>query len=102
MSEQPLISVELSQQAKATLLSLSDEDRRMLQSLFQHLRNWHNDEFMRTHSKAVVGIEGAYVFRSSSDLMFAFRVLADGIEVISIFRKEVLNAFETGLLKAAV
>ena len=100
MADESLLNVQFSQQAQAALLSLGEEDRRVLNSLFSHLRNWRNDEFIRTRSKRLRQTEDVFVFETTTDLLFAFELEGEVITVLSIFRRDVLRAFEAGLAKA--
>ncbi len=90
-----LLNLQISEQARIAYTSLGPEDRRLVEAWFDHLRNWRNDDFIRSKSKRLNPDEEIYVFQTSTDIVIAFAITANEVTVLSIFRKETLRAFET-------
>jgi hypothetical protein len=59
---------------------------------FDHLRNWRNDEFVRTHARPVKAQPGVHVLRTSGDFAIFFRLSGDTLTVLSIFLEDALQA----------
>lgn len=93
MAEQ-LLDLELEEQAEIAFSSLRPEDRRQVEAWFDHLRNWHNDEFIRSRSRRLRADEEIYVTETSAGLLIAFRIAGNQVVVLAIFRKESLRTFE--------
>ena len=90
-----LLSLEVTEQAQIAYSSLGPEDRRVIDAWFDHLKNWQNDEFIRSHSRRVASAEGTYLFMTGRDLVIAFKIADDEVIVLSIFRQELLSKFGT-------
>ena len=96
-----LLALEISDRASIAYSSLGQEDQRLLDAWFDHLRNWRNDEFVRSKSKRLSGDDEVFVFQTNSDLVIAFKIVGDTVTVLSIFRKEALRLFETTAERAS-
>ena len=94
MTEQ-LLNLEVTEHAKIARATLGPEDRRLVDAWFDHLRNWHNDEFIRSRSRLLKPKESVYTFETSSDIIIAFEIRENLVTVLSIFRKDSLRPFET-------
>ncbi len=89
-----LLTVEITEHARFAYSSMGPQDRRILDAWFDHLRNWRNDEFIRSRSKRVSANEEMYVFQTSTDIVIVFRIDGSRVSVLSIYRAEALRAFE--------
>jgi hypothetical protein len=90
-----LLSLELTEQAEIAYSSLRPDDRRLIDAWFDHLRNWHNDEYVRSHSRPVPSQQDVYLFPTSRDLVIAFQLAGEAVIVLSIFREDALRKFGT-------
>jgi hypothetical protein len=93
MSED-LLRRTVTERAEIAYSSLGPEDRRLVGAWFDHLRNWRNDEFIRSRSRRLGDGEDVYVFQTGTDLVIAFKISGDEVIVLSIFRQEALRPFE--------
>lgn len=89
-----LMSVEVSEPAEIAYSALGVEDQRRVDAWFDHLRNWRNDEFIRSKSRRLNTDKEIYAFQTGSDIILAFQIAGDKVIVLSIFRKESLRGFE--------
>jgi hypothetical protein len=89
-----LLRLQLTEHARIAYTSLGSEDRRIVEAWFDHLRNWRNDEFIRSRSKRLKSADDIYTFQTSSDLVIAFKIVDGTVIVLSLFRKEALRSFE--------
>ena len=80
------------------LRMLDTEDRRRVHAWFDHLKNWDNDSFVRSHSVPLETVEDVYVFRTSSDLRIFFRFDGDQIVILDLASKDAILAM-TGRAK---
>jgi hypothetical protein len=96
-----LLNLRLTEQARIAFSALGPEDRRLVDAWFHHLRNWRNDEFIRSKSRRLASDEEIYLFQTSTDLVLAFRISGQEVTVLSIFRKEALRTFETTAERSA-
>src|SRR5437899_2208188 len=88
------MNLKKTEQASIALSSLGDEDRRLVHAWFDHLRNWWNDDFIRSRSQRLPADEEVYILPTSTDLRIAFSIAGDDITILSIFRKDALRPFE--------
>lgn len=93
MSEK-LLTLRVTEHAELQLASLRADERRILDAWFDHLRNWHNDEFIRSKSKRLDSDEELQVFQTSSDLVIAFQIKGSEVVIRSIFHADALKGFE--------
>lgn len=94
MTEQ-LLTLQIDDSARIAYASLGADERRLVDAWFDHLRNWHHDEFVRSRSRRLKPDDDLYAFQTNSDdLVIAFRIAGGAIHVLSIFRREWLRAFE--------
>lgn len=96
-----LLNLDVTDHARIPYSALGQEERRIVDAWFDHLRNWKNDDFIRSKSKRLVSMENVYTFQTSTDLVIAFKIDADRVQIMSIFRKEALRPFETAAQGAA-
>src|SRR6266404_588998 len=89
-----LLNLHITERAEIAYSSLGSEERRLVDAWFDHLRNWRNDEFIRSRSKLLDSDEDIYVFQTSTDIVIAFRIVGNEVIVLSIFHKEALRTFE--------
>ncbi len=100
-----MLTLLLSEPAWVAYSSLGTEDRRLVDSWFEHLRNWKTDEFVRSRSRRLKPDEELYAFQTSSDdLVIAFRVAADvnEVTVLSIFRGEWVRPYRAEAERSTV
>src|SRR2546426_1153263 len=90
-----LLSLHVSEHARIAYSSLGPDDRRRVDAWFDHLRNWKNDEFIRSKSKPLQPEEDVYILRTSTDIVIAFTMADDTVTVLSIFRNEAVSKFAT-------
>jgi hypothetical protein len=90
-----LLNLQYTEGAKIAYSSLGPEDRRLVDAWFDHLRNWRNDEYIRSSSRRLDADEDVYVFQTGTDLVLAFKIVGDKAIILSIFRNETLRKFET-------
>ena|SRR3989442_1314106 len=95
--EEELLSLEITEPARIAYTALGPEDRRVVSAWFDHLRNWRNDEFIRSKSRQLKSDTETYVFQTSADIVIAFKIAGNTVVVSSIFRKEAIRKFETVL-----
>jgi hypothetical protein len=98
---QDLLNLQITEQAQIACDTLGPEERRLVSSWFDHLRNWRNDNFIRSKSRRLETDEEVYVFQTSSDLVIAFRIDGDQVTVLSVFRGDALRAFSSALQRTA-
>jgi len=89
-----LLALQLTEHARIPYTTLGPEERRLVEAWFDHLRNWRNDEFIRSQSRRLKSDEEIYVFQTSTDLVIAFQIAGNKVIVLSLFRKEALRTFE--------
>ena len=89
-----LLSLRMTDHAKFAYSTLGSEDRRLLDAWFDHLRNWRNDEFIRSRSERLPTDEELYLFHTSADLVIAFKVADNEVIVLSILGEAALRKFE--------
>jgi hypothetical protein len=100
MADAPM-NLQVTEQARMAYSSLGPDDRRLVDAWFDHLRNWRNDEFVRSRSRRLRADEDLYAFQTSSDdIMIGFRINDSEITVLSIFRREWLRAFEAEVARS--
>lgn len=69
------MQVTLSERAQTFLTTLSSDDRERVQTWFGYLRNWEQDEFVRSRSiKLNVHGETMYMFRTSTEVRIFYEV----------------------------
>ena len=78
--------------AEIALRGLDNEDGRQVHTWFDRLRNWDNDEFVRTHSPRLEGIAGAPCSSTTSDIRIFFRIDGNTITVLDVARKAAILA----------
>jgi hypothetical protein len=87
-----LLNLQLTDQAQIALSTLRAEERRLVQGWFEHLRNWHHDEFIRDRSRRLNADEPTYVFQTA-DLLIAFEIVGNTVTVLALFRPDALRTF---------
>lgn len=98
-----VLKVRLAESSEISYSSLSPDDRRVVDGWLDHLCRWPDDEFARTRSRRLKADEELYAFQANSnDLILAFRVTNNEIEVVSILREGWLKGFEAVPHRAAV
>lgn len=87
------MNLEIGHAADIALQTLGDEDRRKVFAWFDHLRNWENDDFVRSKSVRLnlPDSPNVYLLRTSTDIRLFFLLHADHIEVIDIARNDSLR-----------
>jgi hypothetical protein len=90
---QDQLSLQVSEHARIAYSSLGADDRRRVDAWFDHLRNWRNDQFIRSRSNRLDSEDETYVLRTSMDIVIAFTISGDTVTILSIFRDETLNKF---------
>ena len=88
-----LLSLEISDHARIPYSSLGPEDRRNIDVWLDQLRNWRNDEFLRSKAKRLRADEEFYIVDAGDDLFIAFEIIDDKMNLFSIYSKETLRAF---------
>lgn len=99
--ESTLMAVHVSDHARIAIAGLTDEERRIVHSWLDHLRNWRNDGFIRDKSQRLEVAADTYVLRTSADIVIVFSIHDDAVLIVSVFRKEALSAFETAAAQTA-
>lgn len=89
------MEVVISSAALIGLRTLSEEDRRRVQSWCDHLKNWENDPFTREHSHRLSTDDNVYVLRTTTDIrvFFALHVESKRITILDIARKGTIQEF---------
>ena len=64
--------------------TLSDEDRRRVWALFDHLKNWENDAHVRQSSERLASASDVYLLKTSNDIRIFFTLKDDRIEILDI------------------
>jgi len=72
--------------------TLSDEDRRRVWALFDHLKNWENDAYVRQSSERLASASDVYLLKTSdvyllktsNDIRIFFTLKDDRIEILDI------------------
>ena len=90
-----LLDLKLSYGAEMALLSLREIDRTRISAWYDHLRNWLNDEGVRSRSRRVPTLADTYVLQVYPDLYIAFEVGATEVTLTSIFREDSLRLAAT-------
>ena len=93
-----LYEVELSDHARIPYLSLGPEDRRLVDGYRLDLRNWGNDQHLRSRARRFDSRDDeTYAIRTSNNqFILVFKVFGKTIEILSIFNENVLKAFGAG------
>jgi hypothetical protein len=83
----------LSHAAEIALRTLGDEDRRKVHAWFDYLKNWDNDQFVRSKSRKLElpGSDEVYVLKTTTDLHLFFILHPNHIEIIDIARSDSLQ-----------
>ena len=89
-----LLDLDVTEHASMAYTSLEADDRRLLNAWFERLRDWKNDESIRSRSRRLKIDDPVYTIQIDSDLLIAFKIVEDRLRVLSIFRKEALRPFE--------
>ncbi len=87
------MEVQITQPVQVALRNLGEDDRRRVTAWFDHLRNWENDEFVRSHSKALSSPAGAYVLQTTTDIRVFFTIHDGTAIILDIARKASLEGF---------
>jgi hypothetical protein len=87
------MNVTLTQPVEMALRSLGDEDRRKVLAWLDHLKNWQNDAFVRSHAQPLNSSKNVYVLKTSGDLRIFFKLDQDDIEVLDIAKKSTILTF---------
>lgn len=87
------MDVTLSQPATIAMRTLPEDDRRRVASWIDHLKNWHNDPFVRSHSRRLDGDDGVYMLLTSTDFRVFFELQDREITVLDIARQDMLQSF---------
>ena len=69
------------------LRTLDTDGVRKVHVWFDRLRNWDEDDFVRTHSHSLEGIPGVYVLKTSTDIRIFFRIDGNNITIVDIAKK---------------
>lgn len=73
---------------EVALRTLDAQTRRKVDAWFEHLANWDNDEYVRTHSHPLPAIPDVYVLKTSSDLRIFFRIAGNTVTVIDVAKRQ--------------
>jgi mRNA-degrading endonuclease RelE of RelBE toxin-antitoxin system len=73
---------------EVALRTLDDDNRRRVQSWFDHLANWNVDDYVRNHSHRLESIPDAYVLRTRTDLRIFFKVHGGTVTILDIATKQ--------------
>lgn len=96
-----LLNLDISEHARIAYSSLGADDRRRVDAWFNHLRNWRNDEFIRSRSDRLKSEDETYVLRTNMDIVIAFTIAHDTVTILSIFRDETLSKFASTTARSA-
>jgi hypothetical protein len=77
---------------ESALRTLDAAGRRSVHAWFDHLGNWDQDEFVRTHSHSLEGVAGAFVLKTNSDIRIFFRIDGDTITILDLAKKSAILA----------
>ena len=91
--ENNLLNVEISDHARIPYLSLGPEDRRNIDVWLDQLRNWRNDEFLRSKARRLKPDEEFYLVDVGDDLFIAFDIADDKLKLFSIYSRDTLRKF---------
>jgi hypothetical protein len=69
------------------LRTMDTDEVRRISAWFNHLSNWDNDPFVRSHSHSLEGFPGVYVLRTSTDIRIFFRIDGDRITILDVAKK---------------
>ncbi len=90
------MEVVLSEKVKTALGILSHDDRNRVVAWFDYLRNWEDDEFVRSHS-VLLDVEGqsVYMFRTSSEIRIFYSVdqKHKTVQVIDVTTRDTILSF---------
>jgi len=81
------MNVILTQPVDIALRTLGEEDRRNVMAWLDHLKNWENDDFLRSHSHKLNPEDNVYVLKASADIRIFFRLEKSDIVILDIARK---------------
>ncbi len=74
------------------LRTLSDEERRRAQALFDTLANWNHDAHVREASRRII-YKDVYVLQASDGMRIFFKKDPDQITILDIARKQTVDQF---------
>ncbi len=87
-----ILNIDVSESAEIAFSTLNADDRRLVSAWFDHLKNWRNDDFIRSRSRALDDA-GNFILQTSGDILVAFRIVGDRVTILSIFRREMVDKF---------
>jgi hypothetical protein len=85
--------VTLSDAAEFALRTLDEDDRRRVTSWSDHLKNWENDEMLRSQARRLREEEDVYYLQTGTDLGIFFTLNGDQILIRDLARTETLQLF---------
>ena len=80
------MNVKISDVAHIAARTLSEDDRRRVFALMDHLGNWKNDASLQALAHRLGPDDNIYVLRTSTDIRIVFRLQPDEIYVLDIVR----------------
>jgi hypothetical protein len=87
------LGLEITDHARIPYASLGSDDRRDVDAWIDHLRDWHDDEVIRSKARRLRGGEEIYIVPTNNDLFVAFEITRETVKVLSIYGEETLRAF---------
>ena len=72
------------------LRTMDADEVRRVHAWFDHLRNWDDDEYVRSHSHRLVGLPGVYLLKTSTDLRIFFKIDGDTITILDVAKKSAI------------
>jgi hypothetical protein len=89
---EPRLNLEISNNARLHYLTMGVEERRRVDALFDHLRNWPNDPSLRALARRLDS-EEEFLLETSSAFAIFFKVQESKVTILGIFAKDTLNEF---------
>jgi len=93
------MQVILSERVKTALATLSRDDRERVYTWFGYLRNWEEDEFVRSHS-VTLNVQGqsVYLFRTSTQdrIFYTVDLQSKTVNVIDIATTDTIISSGSG------
>jgi hypothetical protein len=88
-----LLTLDMTEGARIAYSSLREDDQRLLDAWFDHLRHWQDSEYIRANSRLIDPAEQTYLFPRAGDFVIAFKISGNAVVIVSIFRGETVRKF---------
>jgi hypothetical protein len=90
-----LLSLRFERQPEFAVSTLYSDDRRLVESCYERIRHWYEDEDFRTRSRKLKPDEELYMFEvTGRNLLIFFQIDGDTATIMSVVSSAWLQAFQ--------